>query len=340
MKRIGIMYFSKGEGVSTLHSQIVRRLGHAALDFFWNDKLPDDLDMVLVFGPWGSMTPLANQLVCLPAERRPKLVWWLSEQLPNPALPEWLRSGAGRLRSRLERMAYRACPDGSWRLQAGFGRLLTSKAKRFRYYGDLLWLKNAGVLTCVVQGSGFSKSVLVRRGFPIYYPPVPSYFPEWGADLQLERDIPVLWIGKVATRRRRRMLEYIEQELGKAGVPLLRIDGERHPYVFNEQRTVLLNRTQVVLNLLRASWDNNAMRFQLATLNRAMVISEPMRDQTPFVPGVHIVEVPYRHIPGQILYYLDHADERRAFTERAYRLITTHRREDVIAQLINDVLKP
>ncbi len=124
----------------------------------------------------------------------------------------------------------------------------------------------------------------------------------------------------------------------RCGVQMLRIDGERHPYVFGDERTVLLNRTKVVLNLLRAEWDNNAMRFHLAALNRALVVTEPMVDQKTFVPGVHLVEVPVEEIPDRILHYLAHEDERQAITEQAYQLITRHKREDVIAQLLKDFL--
>ncbi len=338
MKRIGIVFWSKGDGVATLHSQIVERLGYEVENFYGDQKLPECLDLILLFGPWGSMLPLTNQLIAMPPAQRPRLVWWLSEQLPNPALPEWLRYGGGLLRTHLERLSYVECPDGSWKQRGRLGKYLASKATRFRYYGDLLWLKQEGILTCVVQGSGLSKRVLEKHGFRIYSPPTPSSFPEWGADLKLERKIPVLWIGKVATRRRRRLLEQIEGELARHGVQMLRIDGERHPYVFGDERTVLLNRTKVVLNLLRAEWDNNAMRFHLAALNRALVVTEPMVDQTTFVPGVHLVEAPIEEIPDRILHYLAYEDERQAITEQAYQLITRHKREDVIAQLLKDLL--
>lgn len=338
MRRIGIIYFTKGEGVPRLHSQIARRLGYEPVDFLWNSKLPESLDMVFMFGPWGSLTPLANQLVALPAERRPKLVWWLSEQLPNPNLPEWLRLRGGMLRSRMERWAYIQCPDGSWELRPGVGKLLTARAIRFRYYGDLLWLKRTGVLTLLVQGSELSNPLLSKRGFPVYFPPIPSYFPEWGADLKLERDIPVLWLGKNGTARRRRLLDRLERELGESGIPLLRIDGERHPYVFGEERTLLLNRTKIVLNVLRESWDNNAMRFQLAALNRALVVSEPLSAQTSLIHLKHLVIAPVHEIPAHIQHYLHHEDERQAITEQAYHLITRFKREDAIAQIFENVL--
>lgn len=337
MKRIGIVYFADAEGVPALHSQIARRLGYEPVDFLWNARLPDHLDMVFMFGPWGSITPLANQLIAIPAERRPKLVWWLSEQLPNPSLPEWLRRVGGRLRSRMERWAYIQQTDGSWSLRKGAGKLLTAKAIRFRYYGDLLWLNGTGTLSLLVQGSELSNRQFNSRGFPVYFPPIPSHFPEWGADLKLERDIPVLWLGKNGTARRRRLLDRIERELGVLGIPLLRIDGERHPYVFGDERTRLLNRTKIVLNVLREAWDNNAMRFHLAALNRALVVSEPLAAHTAFNHLEHLVIAPIQEIPARIQHYLQHEDERQAITEQAYQLISRFKREDAIAQIIDRV---
>ncbi len=110
MRRIGIVFWSKGDGVAILHSQIVQRLGYEVENFFGDQKLPECLDLILLFGPWGSMLPLTNQLIAIPPEQRPRLVWWLSEQLPNPALPEWLRYGGGWLRTHLERLVVRAMP--------------------------------------------------------------------------------------------------------------------------------------------------------------------------------------------------------------------------------------
>ncbi len=177
MKRIGIVFWSKGDGVATLHSQIVERLGYEVENFYGDQKLPECLDLILLFGPWGSMLPLTNQLIAMPPAQRPRLVWWLSEQLPNPALPEWLRYGGGLLRTHLERLSYVECPDGSWKQRGRLVKYLTSKATRFRYYGDLLWLKQEGILTCVVQGSGLSKRVLEKHGFRIYSLPLPAVFP-------------------------------------------------------------------------------------------------------------------------------------------------------------------
>jgi hypothetical protein len=339
MKRIGIIYWANGDGVATSNTCIIKHLGYEPVEILFDQKLPESLDAILLYGPWGSMQPLANQLNSFSPDKRPKFIWWLTEQLPNPALPEWIRYWGGYIRSQMERMAYFEDRPGKWKVRGWFGKILTAKALRFRYYGDLFWMRKQGILTMLVQGSPTTNAFLRERGFQVYTPPSPSYYPEWGTDLGLERDIPVLWIGKVGTRRRRRLLAQVEKGLSKHGLELLRIDGEKNPYVFGDERTKLINRTKVVLNLLRAEWDNNAMRIHIAALNRAMIISEPMLNHTPYRPGVHLIEAKVADIPPLIYYYVNNEEERRAIADKAYELVISNKREDVIAEILAEVFK-
>ena len=339
MKKIGIVYWGKGEGMAVRHSDIVKKLGYEPVDFFHYQRIPDHLDMILLHGPWGSVTPLGKQLISLSEDRRPRLAWWFIEPLPNPALPEWFRYQLGCSRSWLERISFNEDQEGNWTLSR-LGRILTAKGARYRYYGDLYWFRDSGILTTLVNASRITTKFLVGRGFKVLEPLGVSYYPEWGANLHLERDIPVTWIGKVWSKRRRRLLDRVQKDLKDRGIELLRIDGESNPPVYDDERTILLNRTKIVLNLLRESWDNNFMRFQLAALNRAMVITEPMLPHTPFEAGVHMVEANVEDIPDQIIYYLNHEEERAAIVERAYQLMTSYTREEVFSQIINETLRP
>jgi hypothetical protein len=65
--------------------------------------------------------------------------------------------------------------------------------------------------------------------------PIVAYYgspPDWGADLQLERDIPVFWLGTIGTKRRKHILERVRADLRDRGVEILIIDGIEDPYVF------------------------------------------------------------------------------------------------------------
>lgn len=317
--RVGVVFWQPGDGLSTGYCSQIRGWGLEAVEFLWNEPLPPGLDVVLVHGPLGSMAPLAAQLCQLPPAFRPGLAFLMTEQLPNPGLPEWLRYGGGRLRSWLERLAYQRGPDGEWLLRPGWGRVV-GKAHRYRYYGDLFWLRREGLLSALAVWSYWTADFLRRRGFD---PMIPTRgaSPNWGADLKLERDIPVLWLGKIATDRRGRLLRRVRAELAARGVELYVVNGVENPYVFGQERTVLLNRTRIMLNLLREPWDDNSMRYVLAAHNGALIVSEPTLPHSPYLPGVHRVEAPVDRLAETICYYLEHEPERQEIVGRAYRLV-------------------
>ncbi|NJN54329.1 MAG: glycosyltransferase family 1 protein [Anaerolineae bacterium] len=193
---------------------------------------------------------------------------------------------------------------------------------RFRYYGDLHWLRREGILSLLLLESEVTAEFLRQRGFQ------PATFtlgsrPDWGANLNLKRDIPVLWLGKAGSRRRQNMLMHLRQQLRVRGVEMMVVDGVEHPYIFGHERTVLLNRTQIVLNLVRHSWDCNSLRFYLAAPNRAMMISEPLLPHIPaIVPGCHYVEVPVAELADTICHYLSEPDKRQHIAQAAHELVT------------------
>lgn len=316
---VGIAYWRPDDGVEASISASLEELGFKAVRFP-NGRLDHSVDVVLAYGPNGSMVPLGKQLLACPRDQRPLLVLWMSEQLPNPATPEWINYALGVSRSAIERRATRLHGGAEWRLDPRF-RWVAAKGFRFRYYGDLYWLRQHEILSVLVVQSRWLASFLHARGFN----PLVAHLgapPSWGRDLQLRRDIPVLWLGTIATERRRRLLNRVRAELRERGVEVLVIDGVENPKVFDEERTVLFNRAQIALNLLRAPWDDNSLRYTLAAPNRALIVTEPTLPHSPFLPGQHLVEAPIDKLADTICYYLSRPEEREQIVERAYRLVT------------------
>jgi hypothetical protein len=334
--RVAVVWKEPDE-IGTLISSALADLGCEVINLRYEAKLPQALDVVLVYGPFGSLVPLANQLLACPPSRRPLFVLWMTEQFANPDLPEWVRYLGGIIRSRVERLAFRQRAQGEWQLDPRL-RWLTMKAHRLRYYGDLYWLQQQGLLSILAVESPWTADFLRAGGFD----PIVAYLgthPSWGADLGLERDIPVLWIGKIGTRRRRHLLSRLRAELRERGVEMLMIDGVENPYVFGEERTILMNRTKIALNLLRAKWDDNSMRYCLAAPNRALIVTEPTLPHTAFLPGVHLVEAPLEQMADTICYYLSHEEERRRIVDQAYQLVTTElTMSKGVAQILEQVV--
>lgn len=312
-------------------------LGHVAVEFPDDARLPSNLDLVITIGPLSSLVPLANQLIASPPGTRPAFALIHTEPLPNPDLPEWFRYNFGRLRSRAERALYREVAPGEWRPYPVLRRLV-GRAYRFRYYGDLFWLQREGVLTVLAVWSRVMAGFLAARGFdPLVLRG--GYQLDWGRDLNLERDTPVLWLGKPVSKRRTHLLTRLREELRQRGVDMKVVDGIEHPYVYGEERTVLLNRTKIMVNLVRARHDDNSMRYPLAAHNRVLLVSEPTLPHTFFEPGVHLVEVPVEQMADTICYYLEHDDERQSIVESAYQMVASNSQPgQAIAQVIERAL--
>lgn len=321
----------------------VTSLGHSAIPFPDDDVLPTGLDLVITIGPLSSLVPLANQLIACPPSQRPRWALIHTEPLPDPDLPEWFRRGFGALRSRAERAIYYQVSPGLWRPSPSLRRLL-SRAHRYRYYGDLFWLRERGVLTVLALWSRVIADLLRAQGFdPIVL--TGGYHLSWGRDLGLERDIPVLWLGKPVSGRRVQLLSRLRQELDARGVPMMVVDGVEHPFVVGEERTVLLNRTRIMVNIVRQKYDDNSMRYPLAAHNRVLLVSEPTLRHTFFEPGVHLVETPISQMADTICYYLQHDDERKRIVDNAYEFVAANARPgqaiaQVIARALDDQVPP
>jgi hypothetical protein len=334
---VGVVQWSHHDELGIQNFRSILSAGHEAVNLFSDARISCELDAVFLYGPFGSLVPLVNQLLSYPLEKRPIFIWWLTEQLPNPHLPDWVLFWGGRLRSQVERLAYYEASAGEWRLKSHL-RWITSKAIRFRYFGDLCWLRQRKVLDLLVTSSPWKAEYLRNKGFNPYVPPNPTYRPEWGKDLRLERDIPVLWLGKIATSRRKRALKRVRKDLEARGVEVLVVDGEENPYIFGEDRTRLLNRTKIMVNLLREKWDNHAARFALAAQNRALIITEPTLPHTSFRHAEHLIQVPIEQMADEVCYYLSHEEERQRIAESAYQFIMKNSREEIISNLLQQVI--
>jgi hypothetical protein len=317
--KMGVVFWQEGAELNRLASDTCRDLGCEVVDFFYDEPIPRHLEMILAFGPFGSLVPLATQILSLPHSKRPKLILWMTEQFPKPSIPEWVLYPVSITRTWAEKLIYDRDSRGYWDCDQRL-KWITKRANRFRYYGDLHWLRSNQILTVLAVGSKWIANYLQLKGFR----PIIAYIgshPGWGDLLNLERNIPVLWLGKLGSDRRRSMLDKVRKDLQKLGVEILVIDGVENPYVFGYDRTILLNRTKIAINLLREEWDNHSLRYYLSAQNGVLVVTEPTLPHTPFVPGEHIVDTSIGSMADVVYAYLNNETQRKQIVDRAYRLV-------------------
>lgn len=147
----------------------------------------------------------------------------------------------------------------------------------------------------------------------------------WHENLELNRDIDVLWMGKRRTKRRSLLLEKIHDELGARGLTMYLADGVEKPFIFGEARTELLNRAKITLNLRWHRHDNVfSSRFHIAAGNKSLVVSEPFQPHYhAYQKGIHFVDAPLEELVNSIVHYISHPEERNRIVENAYQLVTT-----------------
>jgi hypothetical protein len=145
-----------------------------------------------------------------------------------------------------------------------------------------------------------------------------GYHPCWGQKLSLERDIDVLSIGTLKIKRRRLILKDLDKKLSAKGIKLQIINKG----CYGEQRTTLLNRTRIVLDIPNIPWEMAGMRLLMSISCGALVVSEYVEDTTPYKPGVHFVQAKAAELPDVICHYLENENQRQAIADSAYKFIT------------------
>jgi hypothetical protein len=319
--RVAVPEWVEDDGIAKMIGFELEKIGCKPILFFFESNIPDDIDYLLTFGPYNKILPIWQDNARITPSRRPVVIHWNTEGMPDPRIPPKVVGALGAMRSKLGRMGH----SGS-----GFDHFLYSIRpmssidelfKRYRYHGDYEYAFRKGWLHVLSDTSNIYSQIRSKIGIPTVYAP-------WGAsrrwyeDLGLERDIDVLWMGKRGTQRRSRILDQVFRELRVKGLNVYIADDEENPFIFGEARTRHLNRAKITLNITRTWYDDNFSRFTLACPNRSLVVSEPVLPHcTEFKENVHYVSAKIEDLANTIVYYLEHEDERRQVVNNAYELM-------------------
>jgi hypothetical protein len=324
-KTIAVLSWRSGDGIREMLCNELETLNCSPISFAYGSPIPELADVLLSFGPYGQLLPVWQQAASLPAERRPVIVHWNTEGMPDLRLSMPVMHLLSSQTSRLGRILD-AIPKRH-RLSRWVTQLVqptfVDRMSRFRYTGDYDYAYHRGWLHVLADTSAIYSRRRASFGLPTLYAPWGATS-TWYADLKLKRDIDVLWMGTRGSTRRSRLLDRVRGALQSRGVRMHVADNVENPFIFKAVRTEYLNRAKITLNLTRTWYDDNFSRFALAASNRSLIVSEPVLPHCPdFEAGKHYVSVPTSHLAETILFYIQHENERQRIVEQAYQLVTT-----------------
>ena len=263
------------------------------------DRLPPPGQWLVIFGNAAWYPKVRRRLLALPREQRPWVLLWHSEPLPPARAtglpPPWLNARE-------------------------IAKIVLRDARATDVYTNYLTIRKlhrAGIPDVLVLSSRGRQEFLAERGIPGHFAPL-GCDPSMGRDLGISRDIEVLFLGILNVPRRTRLLNALKQQ----NINLTEAGSWSDPAYWGENRTRLLNRTKILVNLARTPAEFSGFRLSLGMANKALVVSEPIYRPEPFVPGRHFLMVPTQEMAGCIRHYLDRDQERHAITETAYQFVT------------------
>jgi hypothetical protein len=287
----------------------------ASVELLWQDEpwKIDHLDYLVTYGPMQSMSWALRRLGA--AHRVPPVVVWFTEQMPSPSA-HLLISKAAELRCASDRAT---CEMKSNRLLAKMTAKAVGKAGRLRSLGELLFLKRHKMLRMVGVFSQTNQRYLAASGLPSAVIPM-GYHPSFGHDKGLTRDIDVVFLGTTKDRRRKILIANIEERLLCRGIRIEIRDGSPdRPAIFGDERSELLSRSKIMLNIMRQPWDDPVFRLLLAAPHGTLVLSEMLLPTStgPFVPAQHFVMSKIEELDSRIATLLADEEKRCSVSAKA-----------------------
>jgi glycosyl transferase family 1 len=282
-----------------MQSDVLRELGYAVRDVPDGDLDPEDGGIVWLGGNTSWFPKSIRLLRELPRKKRPPVVMWHTEPLPLPSTASLPRQ---RLHAR------------------EVAKILLRDSRATDPYTNsrlLRRLARAGLPDLLAVHSPDAAEHLAEHGLAAETAPL-GYALQFGRDLGLERDIDVLFLGTLEVPRRKRLL----RRLRLAGVNVTAAGSWKNPAFWGENRTRLVNRTKILLNLSRFPGQSSGSRVVLGLANGALLLSEPMYRPDPFVPGEHFLSASVEEMPALVERYLNDDAARKALVDRGFSFMT------------------
>ena len=278
---------------------VLSELGHQVTVTADADFDPDPASILWVYGNPNWFPRIFGCLRRCPPSERPFVLSWFSEPLPQPR-------AAGQPRARLHARE--------------IAKIILRDSRATDVYSNASRLESLvrrDQLDLLVVSTPGRQEFLAERGIESSVVPLGYHRSKYGEDLEIERDLDVIFLGAMVPRRKKLL-----SSLRRSGIDVTAVGSWHDPALWGEARTRLLSRTRIFLNLSRHPGELAGGRFVLGMSAGCLVLSEPVYAPGPFVPGRHFVTSEPESMPDTIRHYLEHEQECKRIAAEGHRLVT------------------
>ncbi len=260
----------------------------------------------------------------LDGPRSARRIAWFGEPLPRTSIGDGRQPGSrGAVGAGLRLVKRSVGPVTRRTLPGPFGRLREATAiaeERATNLADAIWCSRS--VDVLVVTSRDRARTLAQHSIDAAVVPFGYHTAGAGPIVAPDhdgRDIAVAVVGSGMTERRLRrgrVLTAMAPDLEALG-PVVRLEG-----VWGTDRDAILRRARVVLDIQRVPGNFTGLRFLTAMAAGAVMVTEPLDDPHPFIPGVDHIEAPTDKIVAAVATLLADEKNRRAIAEAGQARLT------------------
>jgi hypothetical protein len=349
--------------VAAMMVDVLRRLGHEVQVHADGSVEAVDADLLLLVGA-ATGFPRCGELLVRRDSMRPLVALWQQEPLPPPDFPDAAESYAAAMQSPRWRdvLPYLAGLDRLGPLRGELLRLARSRiaarvrcvmrrhglsrASRAMDRNTLRFMfDQAGAIRQLVSNHSIDViccstptrvDYLRRFGIASHFVPV-GWHAGWGTMSSAPRDIDVLFLGRTENAARRNIVPRIIRDVIRGGGHAQILDGN----CYGLQRTQVLQRTRIVVNILKYPWEFPGMRLLMSIGCGALVVSDSCANTMPFEDGKHFISAETTDDFVRVIrQWLSDEQHRRRFAAVAHEDVTqTLTLESSLRQILRHCLE-
>ena len=100
---VAVTKWHKDDGISTAIIDELNNMGYPSEGFLFNMEIPSNKRYILSFAPHGRIGALTERVAAIPCQKRPILIHWNFESLPDIRIPWTLLSPMSQFRAWFDR---------------------------------------------------------------------------------------------------------------------------------------------------------------------------------------------------------------------------------------------